>query len=830
MANQSYTHQIQTDGDYVNVSDLTGFSFKKDKTYTLYVGNSAFFKLGNAIFPVHNQYIKYSLSDDALMIKTDYMPCTLTVYENGKSVAVTGIELSTSWTSVSVEQTNYLYAYVYPYDATEQGIIWTCENNNVEIQPNGNECVITGVNEGYDNVTAITVDGGYSATCYVQVTDRQVSYIEVTSYPYQTTYYQGDYFNPEGMVVTAHFNDTTQTDLYPDEVQFSPSGALGPDDNVITISYTYRGNTVTTDFYIELVACTGIYVANPPAKTTYDIGENLDLYGMEVYSEFDNGDFRSVYSYTCTPADGDTLQFGDNSIYISAYIGGIEYTTTQAITVGTLSSFTVTTPPNKTSYLEGEDFDPTGMIVTAEFRGGYTMEVDDYTILYDKNLAHGSQVVRIEWVYNGDTQFTIQQISVAALQSIAVTHAPKKTSYVVGDFFETSSMEVTATWVGGSTEVIDDYTYSPTTALSTSDTAITISCTRGTTTVTTNQAISVYGLSSIYITKPPYKTTYYTGELFEPGSMGVSAVYDNGTEVDVTGEYTYSPTGALNSNTTGITVSYTAGGVTKTTTQPITMITLSSIYVSKTPNKISYTAGETFSFEGGTVTAVWSDNSETDVTNYITCSPSGALTTNDTTITISYTVADQTQTTTQAITVSAPAYPSYAVGDTIVLDNGKDRDTFMVIEASNGTSSTVKAIATLPVSDSTYEQGSGVGFVVFGSNDNYTTSSIKTSVDTYASRLYDRYNVTATGNLLWHSELSALNGSTVTLNTQFSPNMPKFIYDTTYWIRRNDEGSDTSAYYIEEKNEDLESSTAPSGAAALRPVLTFDKNEIQPPL
>lgn len=79
-------------------------------------------------------------------------------------------------------------------------------------------------------------------------------------------------------------------------------------------------------------------------------------------------------------------------------------------------------------------------------------------------------------------------------------------------------------------------------------------------------------------------------------------------------------------------------------------VTLSSIAVTTPPNKTSYYVGETFDTSGMVVTATWSDNSTSEVTNY-TYSPDTALTLSDTVITITYTIGDVTQTTTQAITV-----------------------------------------------------------------------------------------------------------------------------------------------------------------------------------
>ena len=81
--------------------------------------------------------------------------------------------------------------------------------------------------------------------------------------------------------------------------------------------------------------------------------------------------------------------------------------------------------------------------------------------------------------------------------------------------------------------------------------------------------------SGIAVTTQPTKTTYFIGEAFNPAGMVVTAHYNDGSSAAVSG-YTYSPTGALATGNTTITVSYAEGGVTKTDTQAITVTAISN--------------------------------------------------------------------------------------------------------------------------------------------------------------------------------------------------------------------------------------------------------------
>lgn len=77
------------------------------------------------------------------------------------------------------------------------------------------------------------------------------------------------------------------------------------------------------------------------------------------------------------------------------------------------------------------------------------------------------------------------------LSSIAVTKAPTKTTYTVGEKFNSAGMEITASYSDGSSKKIKNYTYAPTEQLKTADTKITITYVENGVTKTAEQKITV---------------------------------------------------------------------------------------------------------------------------------------------------------------------------------------------------------------------------------------------------------------------------------------------------------------------------------------------------
>ena len=125
----------------------------------------------------------------------------------------------------------------------------------------------------------------------------------------------------------------------------------------------------------------------------------------------------------------------------------------------TLVSIEVTTPPSKTTYTLGEQFDPTGMVITATFSDKSTTTVNVTTAMLtippDFMATAGGKTITVAYAYNGVNQTTTFSVTVnppeVTLQSIAVTTPPTKMTYTVGEAFDTAGMVVTATYSDNST-------------------------------------------------------------------------------------------------------------------------------------------------------------------------------------------------------------------------------------------------------------------------------------------------------------------------------------------------------------------------------------------
>ena len=158
----------------------------------------------------------------------------------------------------------------------------------------------------------------------------------------------------------------------------------------------------------------------------------------------------------------------------------------------------------------------------------------------------------------------------------------------------------------------------------------------------------------IEVTTKPTKTSYLAGDSFNSAGMVVTASYGTGQAVLATAEvsgYSVSPS-VLTDGTTSVTITYSEGGETCTTTLAVTVThRLSAIAVTTKPNKLTYEYGDTLATAGMVVTANYSDSQTKAVTGY-SCSPTTFSTVGNQVVTVSYTENGVTQTATFNVTVN----------------------------------------------------------------------------------------------------------------------------------------------------------------------------------
>lgn len=91
--------------------------------------------------------------------------------------------------------------------------------------------------------------------------------------------------------------------------------------------------------------------------------------------------------------------------------------------------------PNKTDYVEGQDFKKDGLKVNAIYTNGDIKEITDYTIIGGNDLKTSVEALTIRYEENGITKETTQGITVIPkiITEISIKENPKKMSYYKGE-------------------------------------------------------------------------------------------------------------------------------------------------------------------------------------------------------------------------------------------------------------------------------------------------------------------------------------------------------------------------------------------------------------
>lgn len=157
-----------------------------------------------------------------------------------------------------------------------------------------------------------------------------------------------------------------------------------------------------------------------------------------------------------------------------------------------------------------------------------------------------------------------------------------------------------------------------------------------------------------------YPTSFYVNDEFSHEGAVVTATYEDASTKDVSASATFSTPDMTSTEKKTVTVSYTEGEVTKTTTYDITVNArpaLTSIALSGTYTTI-FEQGSTFNHDGAIVTATYEDNSTRVVTNSAIFSTPDMTTVGTKTVTVSYSENEVERITSYEITVNEYVQPT----------------------------------------------------------------------------------------------------------------------------------------------------------------------------
>lgn len=469
----------------------------------------------------------------------------------------------------------------------------------------------------YDNIYQYDQYGGampytlgtskiYLATMFEKKSDN-VEYLDKVAIMTAETYTCKVYVNPNG--TSKSMNDLQQVQLKTGEtetfgagyhtIEFAEPIELTGENFVVVLEVQGSKSdniTIMMEFNPEEYAERYINEGKPDSSAIQEFAENLSMYNNvsiesgKCFIATEESINEQLWCDTSTIYDINKGNWPDFDTTIKAF------TTSEAFT-----GIEITTPPTKTEYFEGEDFDATGMVVKAKYTDGESEVITDYTITNGTNLQLGQTSVTIS--YEGKTATQSIEVMENTLESLIIECPPTRTTYMAGEDFNPEGMLILGMYADGTSKAINDYTITNGTNLRNGQTSVTISYEEK----TVNQSITVQPnpVVELEITHIPNKVNYVAGQNFDATGMVVKAIYENGMEKEIT-NYTVQNGEDLEVGQTSVTIEYEG----QTTTQAITVVakTIETITIKTMPNKTQYIQNkEELDLTGGVIEVLYND-------------------------------------------------------------------------------------------------------------------------------------------------------------------------------------------------------------------------------
>ena len=273
----------------------------------------------------------------------------------------------------------------------DQGVSWT---------PDG------ALAEGSHEIT-ITYGG---KTTTVSVTVKEPTVVSLNVPTTSLSYNAGETFNPSQIgTVTATYTNGKTENVLPTDCTFSIDGqgitlpyrfeTVGD----YTLTVTYKGGTDTVDITVNFGTVTSITVSGN-YKKEYELNETFDSTGLNVTAYDGYGNSESVSDYTFTITDENNKEvdspykFDTAGTYtLTVSYNNMEATVEITVNPATVTGIKVTTQPTRTTYFDGESFDPAGMTITATYSDGTTNPVTSGYTWLPKTLSKDTTEVTISY-------------------------------------------------------------------------------------------------------------------------------------------------------------------------------------------------------------------------------------------------------------------------------------------------------------------------------------------------------------------------------------------------------------------------------------------------
>ncbi len=326
-------------------------------------------------------------------------------------------------------------------------------DNNLSVSP-GDVYTVT-ISNVNDSQTGSLTDYTYRAVIADLYTEQQE---EITSFTLDQSYCVG--IPGETIKLQAQITPNGIDNALVHWSSSDPSVAQVSQNGWVTLLQEGNATITATADNGGFIASAAVVVSSydslmvtPPDKTSYYLGEELDLTGLEATVFYASGDSRTVADYTVSGYDPNTLGSQTVTVSYGDCVDSFQVTVEQ----WPITRIGITSSPDTTTYYIGQSLDLTGLEVMAYYQNGSSEAVSGYTVTGFDSSTPGSQTVTIS--YSGFTASFQVMVQQRTLTRISIAQPAEKTVYDAGQRqIDTTGLVVLAHYNDGTSEEIADYT------------------------------------------------------------------------------------------------------------------------------------------------------------------------------------------------------------------------------------------------------------------------------------------------------------------------------------------------------------------------------------
>ncbi len=525
----------------------------------------------------------------------------------------------------------------------------------------GNEIKICGYGKNYNGTLEFVDNGATKCTLLNNGTPTpQKEVTGITAASYSKTLYVGGTIAAADVTLTVTYSDGT-------------SGSVKA-QNVDGYSTASAGNTTATAYYGTFTKEFVVEVKEKPApsgdsfnlvKSNEDIseGQYLIVYGSKSFNGVDK-----TANYATVEVADESIEASDTLVYVEfeKMSGGY--------------AIKVVGGDNDSKYIYGQSgqnkllFDANQKLNTISVSDDGKATIVSETSILKFNTNTGTSDDRFRYYKSTNTD---EKMALPSLYKMG-TPAPKKeitsvelqgtlakSSYIAGQTFDPEGLSVKVNYSDTTSEVVTSgFTFNVVNPLAVGEFDLKATYQGHTTEGSVHISVVAKELVSIAITHGMNKTAYQVDDEWDATGIVVQGTYNDGdiqTIASTSYELSFDPIKATGTDVTSVNIVATMNAgeeissqaypqTVTVQTEPVPEPVLDSISVDASKAKTTYTEGESVVKDGLVVTAHYTNGGEDKVLQAAeySVSPSGALTTEDKTVTVSY----EGKSNTYAITVN----------------------------------------------------------------------------------------------------------------------------------------------------------------------------------